>query len=107
MTAKLTVTYDGAGTLPGLRLKDENGAFHQLTLTGGKATIDVSTGVNVFLIWAVVGPAGTPYTMTLSTEAGSKVEAARNPIKRRLPQNELGFGREQVRIVEQPAGGAP
>jgi len=107
MVVKLTITYRGPGTAPGLRLKDEHGTFHRLELDDlGMVSIEVSPGVHLFLFWAVVGSIGAGYSITMSAPKGWEVEAARNPITRKVPAAEFGWGRERLKLTPIAGGGS-
>lgn len=93
MPIDVTIRYSGPGTLPALRVRDPNGRYHKITLSGGKATFVAAEDREYGLFWAVVGPAGVEYTITLSAPSGAKVIAKENPLKRPVPSNEFGFGR--------------
>ncbi len=93
MSITVTVRYEGAGTLPALRVKDPSGTFHRLNLQGGKATYAATAGAENVLYWSVLGSPGTKYTITLSVPKGSSITAAKNPLNRVVPAGEFSFGR--------------
>ena len=102
MSVKVTFEYAGAGTVPALRVRDPHDEFHRIRLQGGKGEFDAEVNVDYRLFWFVVGDPGTRYSIKLSTVAGHKVVANRNPIKPPggVPSGGAGFGRERFKIEQ-------
>ena len=102
MSVKATFKYEGAGAVPALRVQDSQGEFHRIRLQSGTGSFEAELNDAYKLFWFVVGEPGTQYTIKISTAAGHKVVANRNPIKPvgGVPSGGAGFGRERFKIEE-------
>ncbi len=100
MAKKLTVKFEGPGTIPSIRVRKPNGSFAKVKLSGGKGSLMLNTNAQHKLFWLVVGSPGASYSITMSTSSGYKVVASRNPIKLKVPNGNSGYGRQAFSIIQ-------
>lgn len=101
MKKKITVKFEGANTLPTLRMRDSNDKFTVLTLTSGTASFMAEVGLAYKLFWFVVGSEDAKYKISLVAPAKHKVVANRNPIKLKIPTRTAGYGRQSFVVQEE------
>lgn len=101
MKKKITIKFEGAKTVPSLRMRDSNDNFAVLTLKSGSASFTAEVGSMYKLFWFVVGSVNSKYKITLVAPAQHKVVANRNPINLKVPSRTAGYGRQSFVIQEE------